>query len=140
MAAPRGASQWSPRPTGRTTRRVRTDLAAFYQRHYRAQYAVVSIIGDVTRAEAEAIARQLTQGLPRAAGAEPQLPPVSELPAGATRTIGHHATQAHILIGAPGIRRDDPDFFTLFVGNHVLGGGGFTSRITEEVRQKRGLA
>ena len=119
---------------------TRADLAAFYQRHYRAQYAVVSIIGDVTRSEAEAIARQLTQGLPKSTGAEPQLPPVSELPAGATRTIGHHATQAHILIGAPGIRRDDPDFFTLFVGNHVLGGGGFTSRITEEVRQKRGLA
>ena len=119
---------------------ARADLEAFYRRHYRAQYAVVSIIGDVTRAEAEAIARQLTQGLPKATGAEPQLPPVSELPAGATRMIGHHATQAHILIGAPGIRRDDPDFFTLFVGNHVLGGGGFTSRITEEVRQKRGLA
>jgi len=119
---------------------ARADLVAFHQRHYRAPYAVVAMIGDVTRAEAEAIAQQLTQGLPQTPGAEPQLPPVSELPAGATRTIGHHATQAHILIGAPGIRRDDPDFFPLFVGNHVLGGGGFASRITEEVRQKRGLA
>jgi zinc protease len=44
------------------------------------------------------------------------------------------------MIGAPGIRRDDPDYFTLFVGNYILGGGGFVSRITEEVRQKRGLA
>jgi zinc protease len=57
-----------------------------------------------------------------------------------TRAIGHPATQAHILIGAPGIRRDDPDYFPLFVGNYVLGGGGFSSRISEEVRQKRGLA
>jgi zinc protease len=54
--------------------------------------------------------------------------------------IGHHASQAHIMIGAPGISRDDPDYFPLVVGNHVLGGGGFTSRITDEVRQKRGLA
>jgi zinc protease len=43
-------------------------------------------------------------------------------------------------MGAPGIRRDDPDYFALYVGNHVLGGGGFTSRINKEVRQKRGLA
>jgi zinc protease len=44
------------------------------------------------------------------------------------------------MVGAPGISRDDPDYFALFVGNYVLGGGGFVSRITEEVRQKRGLA
>ena len=44
------------------------------------------------------------------------------------------------MIGAPGITRTDPDYFPLFVGNYVLGGGGFVSRINEEVRQKRGLA
>src|SRR5882672_3522443 len=116
------------------------ELTAFYRRHYAARYAVVAMMGDVTRAEAEAIAEQLTRGLPQAAGPEPSLPPVAELAEAATRTIGHHASQAHILIGAPGIRRDDPDYFALFVGNYVLGGGGFVSRITEEVRQKRGLA
>jgi zinc protease len=119
---------------------AREDLAAFHRRHYAASYAVVSMIGDVTRAEAEAIAEQLTRALPAADGGAPQVPPVTPLPAGITRAIEHHATQAHILIGAPGIRRDDPDFFPLFVGNYVLGGGGFVSRITEEVRQKRGLA
>ncbi len=119
---------------------TRADVAGFHRRHYAAPYAVVAIMGDVTRAEAEAIAEQLTRGLPGASGAEPQMPPVADLPAAATRMIGHHATQAHILIGAPGIRRDDPDYFPLFVGNYVLGGGGFVSRITEEVRQKRGLA
>ena len=119
---------------------TREDLAGFHRRHYATPFAVVAVIGDVTRAEAEAIAEQLTRGLPGASGAEPLLPPVAELPAASTRTIGHHATQAHIMIGAPGIRRDDPDFFPLYVGNHVLGGGGFVSRITDEVRQKRGLA
>jgi zinc protease len=119
---------------------TREDLVGFYQRHYAAKFAVVAMIGDVTRAEAEAIAEEVTRGLPRVDGAEPALPPVTELAAGTTRTIAHHATQAHIMIGAPGMRRDDPDFFPLFVGNHVLGGGGFVSRITEEVRQKRGLA
>jgi zinc protease len=119
---------------------AREDLAAFHQRHYAAQYAVVALIGDISRAEAEAIAEEVTRGLPQAAGAEPPLPPVPELGAGASRVIAHPALQAHIMIGAPGITRTDPDYFPLFVGNYVLGGGGFVSRITEEVRQKRGLA
>lgn len=118
----------------------RADLVEFYRRHYAAKYAVVAMIGDVTRADAEAIAEEVTRGLPAAEGAEPLVPPVPELVAGTTRTIAHHATQAHIMIGAPGMRRDDPDYFPLYVGNHVLGGGGFVSRITDEVRQKRGLA
>lgn len=119
---------------------TRDDLVAFYRRHYDRRYAVVALIGDVTRAEAEAIAEEVTRDLPRGNGAEPPLPRVSALDAEARRFIAHPATQAHILIGAPGIRRDDPDYFPLVVGNHVLGGGGFTSRMIEEVRQKRGLA
>jgi zinc protease len=119
---------------------TREDLLEFYRRQYAAQYAVVALMGDVTRPEAEAIAEAVTRGLPQADGAELQLPLVTQLAEGATRTVAHHASQAHIKIGAPGMRRDDPDYFPLFVGNHVLGGGGFTSRITEEVRQKRGLA
>jgi len=119
---------------------TREDLAAFYRRHYVAQRAVVAIIGDLSREEAAAIAEQVTAGLPQSAGSEPQLPPVAALDAGSTRIISHPALQSHILIGAPGISRGDADYFTLFVGNYVLGGGGFVSRITEEVRQKRGLA
>ena len=119
---------------------TREDLAAFHRRHYAAQHAVVALIGAISRAEAEAIAEEVTRRLPQAAGAEPPLPPVPELAAGASRVIAHPASQAHILIGAPGISRTDPDYFPLFVGNYILGGGGFVSRITEEVRQKRGLA
>jgi zinc protease len=119
---------------------AREDLLEFYRSQYAAQYAVVALTGDVSRAEAEAIAEEITRGLPKAGGAEPPLPPVSGLAAGDTRMIAHPASQAHILIGAPGMRRDDPDYFPLLVGNYILGGGGFVSRISDEVRQKRGLA
>lgn len=119
---------------------TRDDLRGFYQRHYVAERAVIAIMGDVSRAEAEAIAEQLTRGLPRASGAAPALPSVVPLESAITRVVAHPAAQSHILIGAPGIRRGDPDYFPLFVGNHILGGGGFVSRINEEVRQKRGLA
>jgi zinc protease len=119
---------------------AREDLLAFYRRHYAAPYAVVALVGAVTRAQAEAIAEELTAGLPQAAGPPPELPPVAPLAAAVTQRIRHPAEQAHILIGAPGMRRDDPDYFPLLVGNHILGGGGFVSRILDEVRQKRGLA
>lgn len=119
---------------------ARQDLIDFYRKHYVAQHAVVAIIGDLSRDEAAAIAEEVTAGLPQSDGAELSLPAVAALGAGTTRFIAHPASQSHILIGAPGIRRDDPDYFPLFVGNHVLGGGGFVSRLVEEVRQKRGLA
>lgn len=119
---------------------TREDLLAFYRSHYAARYAVVALIGDVTRAQAEEIAEELTRGLPEASGKEPELPPVDPLAQAATRTVPHPAAQAHIVIGSPGVARADPDYIALYVGNFVLGGGGFVSRITEEVRQKRGLA
>jgi zinc protease len=56
-----------------------------------------------------------------------------------TQSIAHPASQAHILLGYPGVKRGDADYFPLYVGNYILGGGGFVSRLTEEVREKRGL-
>ncbi|MHB1099953.1 MAG: M16 family metallopeptidase, partial [Burkholderiales bacterium] len=70
----------------------------------------------------------------------PSLPEV-KLPASAeTKMIPYPSSQSHILIGYPGVTRDDPDYFPLLVGNYVLGGGGFESRLLNEVREKRGLA
>ncbi len=121
-------------------RMERDDLETFYRNHYVADRAVVAIMGDVSRADAEAIAEQVTRGLPRSGRSVPEIRPVASLKSGVTRMIAHPAAQSHILMGAPGISRDDPDYFALLVGNHILGGGGFGSRINDEVRQKRGLA
>jgi zinc protease len=119
---------------------TRDDLVDFYRRHYVARGAIIAIMGDVSRDDANALAERIAAGLPSSQGAAPVLPPVEVGPQNATRRIPHHATQSHILIGTVAIARDDPDYFPLFVGNYVLGGGGFSSRISEEVRQKRGLA
>jgi len=56
------------------------------------------------------------------------------------RVIEHPSAQSHVLIGQPGVARSDPDYFPLLVGNHILGGGGMTSRLYEEVRERRGLS
>jgi zinc protease len=114
-------------------------LLGFYRSHFSAREAVVSIIGDLGREQARTIAEQLTSGL-QAAAPLPALPPVPRLVKEQADWIAHPATQAHVLIGQPGITRLDPDYFPLWVGNYVLGGGGFSSRLNEEIRQKRGFA
>jgi zinc protease len=119
-------------------RLTRDDLRAFYRTHYSAPNAVISLIGDITRAEAEAIAVRLSAGLPRAAPV-PALPKPAAAAASDTR-IPHPSTQSHVLVGAVGVARSDPDFFPLYVGNYVLGGGGFDSQLMREVRDKRGYA
>lgn len=117
---------------------TREDLVAFHRQHYGAKGAVVSIIGDVSRAEAEAIAQHLTEALP--AGGGDLVPPAVTKPLSGTIKIAHPAAQSHVHIGLPAIRRGDPDYFPLLVGNYTLGGGGFVSRLMKEVREKRGYA
>jgi zinc protease len=117
----------------------RDDLVAFHSKHYTRRNAVVALIGDVSRVQAEQIVEQLTAGLPEGTPLA-AIPPVP-LPAAAVETrLAHPAAQSHILLGYPGVKRGDPDYFPLYVGNYILGGGGFVSRLTEEVREKRGLA
>ncbi len=117
------------------------DMQAWHARYLQPCRARVSIVGAVTRAQAETLVTQLLARLPAAACAA--LPPVAEvqpLSAAVEKHIPFDSAQAHVLIGQPGFKRDDPDFFTLTVGNYILGGGGFVSRLTEEVREKRGLS
>lgn len=116
----------------------RDDLVRFHAEHYVANRAVISMIGDITRAEADAIAKELTRRLPQGQPL-PVMPDVS-MPVGAEQRIPHPASQSHILVGMPALSRGDPDLLPLTVGNYVLGGGGFVSRLTREVREKRGLA
>jgi zinc protease len=114
------------------------DLQAFYQQYYRANGAVIAMMGDLSRAQAEAIAESMASGLPKGP-ANPAIAQVTYPKASVTQRIAHPASQSHILLGYPGIKRGDPDLFPLYLGNYVLGGGGFVSRLTEEVREKRGL-
>lgn len=115
------------------------DLIAFYRNHYRASNMSIAMMGDVTRAQAEAIAEQLASDLPRGEAPAP-IPPVEFAMAGKESVIPHPATQSHLFMGLPGLKRDDPEYFPLYVGNYVFGGGGFDSRLTDSVRQKKGLA
>jgi zinc protease len=121
---------------------TRDDLIAHYRTYYVGRNAVVAIVGALDRNGAERLAEQLVGRLPAGAAA-PALPPVPPVPptAKASRIdIVFPSTQTHILMGQTGMRRDDPDYFPLYVGNFILGGSGLVSRVSDEVREKRGLA
>ncbi len=116
------------------------DMQAFYRRHVVSCRAQVTLVGAIDRAQADTIVGQFMAPL-KAHGCEPlpAVPPVRALERAIDERLPFPAAQAQVSIGQPGIARDDPDFFPLFVGNYILGGGGFVSRLTTEVREKRGL-
>jgi zinc protease len=116
----------------------RDDLQSYYNRFYGAKGAVIAMIGDLTREQASKIAENITRDLPKSAEIAP-IPAVDYPAKPIEQRIAHPASQSHILLGYPGIKRGDADLFPLYVGNYILGGGGFVSRLTEEVREKRGL-
>jgi zinc protease len=116
------------------------DMRALHAQALRSCSAKVSIVGALDRAQADALATRLLAYLP-ASGCDalPAVAEVAALTAAHEERIAFASAQAHVLLGQPGIKRNSPDFFALTVGNHILGGGGFTARLTEEVREKRGL-
>ncbi len=116
------------------------DLRALHAKVLRACAAQVSIVGALNRAQADALVAKLLARVPQGGGTEqPAVPEVAALTAASEVRIPFASAQAHVLVGQPGYLLKDPDFFALTVGNHILGGGGFTARLTEEVREKRGL-
>ena len=118
---------------------TRNDVVAFYRSHYSVDNAVVAMIGNISRAQAESIAEQLTGTLPKRDRVNAELAPVQIPDKPLLKEVQFPSTQSHIMLGYPGMKRIDPDYFPLLVGNYVLGGGGFASRLTNEVREKRGL-
>jgi zinc protease len=117
----------------------RQDVLDFHRRYYVGRNAVVAIVGAVERAGAERLAEAAVGALPAGKAALP-LPPVTPLEQALQQQIDHPSSQTHVLMGQPGMRRGDADAFPLYVGNHILGGSGLVSRISEEVREKRGLS
>jgi zinc protease len=131
---------WEETPTSWRAIGV-VDVRAHYRRTVQACRAVITVVGAVDRAAASSIAQTLVGAMGQSACTPlPTVPEVAALSAAVERTWPFQSAQAQVLVGQPAIARNDPDFFPLFVGNYTLGGGGFVSRLTTEVREKRGLS
>ena len=120
------------------------DLKQFHKQFYRGDRMIVSIVGDVDRAQAAEIVQTLLKQIPQSGQAIGKLPDLQRSPVEALAQreiqIPFDSQQAHIAMGMTAVARNNPDYFPLLVGNYILGGGGFVSRLMSEVREKRGLA
>ena len=138
-----GTHPYGQRTTPESLSRIGVeDLKSLHAQSLRACRATVSVVGALTRAQTDALVQRLLAQWPRESGCQslPSVPEVVPLTAAQNLNLPFDSAQAHVLIGQPGYKRNDPDFFPLLVGNHILGGGGFVSRLTEQVREKRGLS
>ena len=121
-----------------------TDLVQFHKQFYRGDRMIVSIVGDVDRVQANQIVQTLLNQIPESGVPIAKLPVLDRSPVEPLDQreiqIPFDSQQAHIAMGMTGVTRSNPDYFPLMVGNYVLGGGGFVSRLMTQVREKRGLA
>ena len=118
---------------------TRDDLVAWTAHHLGRDAMLVSVVGDVTPDQLKLLLDSALAQLP--AKADPvTVPDVTAAGAGTVKVIHRALPQSVAVFGEQGVKRDDPDWYAALVMNYILGGGGFSSRLMTEVREKRGLA
>ncbi len=118
---------------------TREAIVQFYRTYYHPNNSILVVVGDLTLEEAKAKLLPRLTNWPM--GKIPEMPFKSEFARGPkTVKIDRAITQANIILGHRGVSRENPDFYALTVMNYILGGGGFSSRLVQEIRNKRGLA
>jgi zinc protease len=113
------------------------NLQSFYQQQIVQSRATVVIVGDISPREGAKLAKRLLAALPVGTPATPLAEPT--LLTEATYKITFPSTQTHLMFGLPTLKKGDADFYSMTLGNNILG-GPFTSRLFETVREKEGLA
>ncbi|MDF1706660.1 MAG: pitrilysin family protein [Paracoccaceae bacterium] len=116
---------------------TRDDLRAAHAATLARDRIYVSAVGDITEAELGTLLDKLLGDLPATGAALPG--PADPVFPGGVDVVDFPTPQSVVLFGQPGVGQEDPDFFAAFILDHILGGGGFESRLMTEVREKRGL-
>ena len=114
-------------------------LRDFFARNYRPNRSIIAVVGDVSEQE---IAKALNGALRNWAKGEPSGQELVPAKVGESKVLrlNKDLTQANIILGHNGVARGNPDYYALQVMNYVLGGGGFSSRAMDSIRNERGLA
>jgi zinc protease len=119
---------------------TRQDLVEFHGRFYRPNRTIMAIVGDLREAQALALVKQHFGNWSPEALPLPAFPAPEPLPKPMLKLIDKDLTQATIVLGHVGIDRRNPDFYAVAVMNYILGGGGFSSRLVNRIRNEQGLA
>ena len=114
------------------------DLSGFVTRHFGRNNLVIGVVGDIDAATLGPLLDRTLGDLP-AVVAPPPIAEAVPVGAGQVTVIDRDVPQTVVIFGAPGVKRADPDFYAAALIDYILGGGGFASRLTQEVREKRGL-
>ena len=117
---------------------TREDLRVFATHHLARDHLTVAVAGDITPAELAERLDALFADIP-AHAVLTTIGDVQEQTATPTILVRREGTQTDILFALPGIKRDNPDWYALEIANYILGGGGFSSRLMQDVRDKKGL-
>jgi zinc protease len=116
------------------------DLKGYVKRNFAREKLKVSVVGDITAAELGKALDIVFGDLPEKVALTPVPEAQWRLQAGSSKVIPVAQPQSVVTFGQPGLKRKDPDFIPAFIINHIIGGGGFSSMLMQEVREKRGLA
>jgi zinc protease len=119
---------------------TRKDLVDFHRQYYRPNNSVLCVVGDLTPDEAQQWVTKIFGSWAAAPLPAAKLPPIPPLDRRKEVVIDKDISQANIILGSLGIARNNPDFYALQVMNYLLGGGGFVSRLMDDIRVNRGLA
>ncbi len=114
------------------------DLRTFVETRFAKDNLLIGVAGDITGEELGPLLDQAFGELPNTATPLPANP-TSPRDTGIS-VVRQDVPQSKVLFGQKGLTRDDPDYYAAYVTNHILGGGGFSSRLTKEIREARGLA
>jgi len=115
------------------------DLRAAHRRIFTRDTLQVAVVGDITAAELAPLLDQIFGGLPAKAPDAPALPTAKPVAGPKIQVIERDMPQSVVVFGTEGILRSDPDFIPAYVMSEILGGGGLTSVLSDEIREKRGL-
>lgn len=119
---------------------TRQDIFNFYTARYSPNRTIIAVVGDVNEKEIIALLQEYFKGWKRSDQPLPASVPPSVIEKTVVHKINKNITQANIDMGNIGISRENPDFYAVMIMNYILGGGGFSSRLMDNIRDNKGLA
>jgi zinc protease len=126
--------------TEKTVSRIsRKDLIEFHRAYYHPNNAILAIVGDIRDNEALELVKKYFGAWAQKNSPADHFSPPASLTHSTLKVIDKNLTQANIILGHVGIERKNPDFYAVSVMNYILGGGGFSSRLVNRIRDELGL-
>ncbi|KAF0144191.1 MAG: hypothetical protein FD156_2007 [Nitrospirae bacterium] len=119
---------------------TREDLIQFHSKYFIPNNAILSIAGDLTSGELDSLMKKYLASWKAAVVPEKKINPMPEEKTKKVVKIEKDVTQANVILGHLGVSRDNPDYYAISVMNYILGGGGFSSRLMQKIRDEMGLA